>query len=365
MSTAAVVVDKATNPASSTSDGIENKIYDLIIVGGGLSGLLIASRISQSKDKTFLLLEANNILGGRLRNDGFGDDIDMGGAWIWPRSNPLMSTLIKEEHLQVMNQPGDKSCVRICGGVVMLIHKLAEKIQANNIRLNVAVQSLMMMDSGDYIEIKSADGFVVKAKQVVITGPPKVISQNILFSPPLCSRKQIAMAASQTWMAGVTKVSLVYEIDGLSRDFTIGNMGLRNYDSESGCPAFQVYDACTENENIFALTFFVLATGTDDDKSLATQCGTQLREVVRGGTSIDFTNFSRFHVQRWPHEKYISEDREPSDINPHPDPTKALAESDWDGSLVFAGTESDIRFPGMMEGAVGSAFRAVSFICNQ
>ena len=39
--------------------------------------------------------------------------------------------------------------------------------------------------------------------------------------------------------------------------------------------------------------------------------------------------------------------------------TYVLAKTDWNGMLHFAGSESDLRSPGVMEGAVGAAWRVL------
>ena len=47
-------------------------IYDIIIIGGGISGLYSAYKLKQiSPDTTYLILEKNKILGGRYHNDIF------------------------------------------------------------------------------------------------------------------------------------------------------------------------------------------------------------------------------------------------------------------------------------------------------
>jgi monoamine oxidase len=66
-------------------------------------------------------------------------------------------------------------------------------------------------------------------------------------------------------------------------------------------------------------------------------------------------------VQRWPLEPFVSgQDTRPSQVHPHPHPVPALGTTAWEGKLLFAGTESDQESPGVMEGAVGAAKRALA-----
>jgi len=194
---------------------------------------------------------------------------------------------------------------------------------------------------------------------------------HVTFHPPLSNEKTKAMSQSATWMAGVTKVALVYNSPRFWQ-LEESNRGLR---SGRNAPAFQVYDSSPHGTStLSALTFFThvrLDAGTnssDDDETLARQCADQMcdsfsSEAWTGRVDPmlvqNIRSFDSFHIKRWPYEKYISEERNPEGINPHPKPNRALARSEWDGSLLFAGTETDLYSPGVMEGAVSSGLRVV------
>jgi monoamine oxidase len=182
------------------------------------------------------------------------------------------------------------------------------------------------------------------------------------FEPPLSAAKQQALSASHTWMAGVTKVSLVYPERFWDKD--VSNMGLP---SGTDGPAFQVYDASTKDGAVSALTFFALvppeSPAVKDDQLLGQQVASQMATIWkhyrRPELSEQARSFSSVHVQRWPLEKYISEDTKPTTIHPHPHSVRALSTSEWEGRLLFAGSETDQRSPGVMEGAVGAAMRVL------
>jgi monoamine oxidase len=339
------------------------KLLDVLIVGGGLSGMIIGQGV-QRMHADWKLLEARPSLGGRLANDDVFNQIDLGGAWIWPHQQPHMRDLAKSLGLHTFPQPDDPSSTRIEGGAVQFINKIAEELPIDLLQLNSPVTSCTLettVDSGKVVRVETAGKETFLARKVVFAVPPKLLSKHVTFDPPLSERKQAALKASQTWMAGVTKVALVYPSrfwDARSSNMGLGGLG----------PAFQVYDSSTRDNKVSALTFFALVPSSDssavtDDERLAKQVAEQMAEVweYRGRPlyAKQATNYTSHHVYRWPAESYISEDDKPVRINPHPSPVRALSEPEWDGVLQFAGSETDLGSPGVMEGAVGAAKRVL------
>ena len=348
---------------------LSSKLLDVIIIGGGLSGMVVAHEL-QKTPISWQLLEARTALGGRLANDNKGHNIDLGGAWIWPFQQPNMKRLTKELSIPTFPQPDDPMSTRIDGGAVLYINRLNNELPKECIKLDAPVTWCTLKTMKDVVAKgeESADSCSSNhpvvcvetsleetffARRVVFAVPPKLISKHITFHPPLSTAKQSAMNASQTWMAGVTKVALLYP----SRfwDENSSNMGFPD------TPAFQVYDSSAKDELVAALTFFAL-DNNDDDKSLADECAKQIQSVweyYRRPFSAKALKYTDYDVKRWPKETYISEDSNPRRINPHPEPVRELSTNEWDGALLFAGSESDRSSPGVMEGAVGAALRVV------
>jgi monoamine oxidase len=231
------------------------KLIDVLIIGGGLSGLMVAHEINRTLPlASWKLLEARSILGGRLANDDGGHRIDMGGAWIWPHHQPHMRRLTSTLNISTFPQPDDPTSTRIDGGAVQYIHVLANGLPQDHIMLGHSVTKCTLTTKSseqDYcetaatsdeplIKVETKDEMLM-ARRVVIAAPPKLVSKHIEFYPPLSIDKQRAMEASQTWMAGVTKVSLVYRRKFWSEDTS--NMGLPSHLG----PAFQVYDSSTRD----------------------------------------------------------------------------------------------------------------------
>ncbi len=101
---------------------------DILIIGGGLSGLYAAYLLSRQKI-SFALLEARSRIGGRvlsMEHDGYFSD--MGPSWYWPEINPifvqLVQTLGLEGYQQFENglgrfQYGDGSVMSVRGYATM------------------------------------------------------------------------------------------------------------------------------------------------------------------------------------------------------------------------------------------------------
>ncbi|KAG7369642.1 amine oxidase [Nitzschia inconspicua] len=407
-------------PSSSSVAPANQKILDLLIIGGGLSGIFVGHDYHHRHQRTatnpsissattatattantssWKLLEARSVLGGRLANDDKGNRIDLGGAWVWPHHQPNLRNLLPQlDNITTFPQPDDSSSTRIENGAVSLVETLAKNLPEENILLNTPVQKLTWVKShsekdttgSSYIQIETkattngTDGTdaatttqLWRAKQVVIAVPPRLIFKHIQFDPILSATKRQAMESSHTWMAGVTKIAVVYptafwnetrQQQQQQRHNIQTNMGLPSHLG----PAFQVYDASTRDGSVAAITFFALvkpgSSAANDDKELAKQVTQQLAQVWRY-LKVDedaiqslLHSFTDIHVKRWPLEEYISEDPEPHQIHPHPHPLHALSESEWNGQLLFAGSESDWQSPGVMEGAIGSALRVLQDI---
>mmetsp|Transcript_18496 Transcript_18496/g.39938 ORF Transcript_18496/g.39938 Transcript_18496/m.39938 type:complete len:395 (-) Transcript_18496:1431-2615(-) len=351
------------------------KLYDVVVVGGGLSGVMVghglekfASPSSSASPIDWKLLEATDRLGGRLRNENLDGHIDMGGAWIWPFSQPYIKSLVRKLNIPTFQQPDEPSSTRIDGGAVEIVSSLASGIpKETRLELNIPVTSCSLESNGaagneKVVRLNTSTNQSFFARRVVFAVPPRILHERVKFDPPLSKHKQQALSTSHTWMAGVTKVALVYP--KRFWDLEYSNMGLPQHTG----PAFQVYDSSTKDESVSALTFFALVKPSDQsavksDEVLAKKVAEQMANVWKYLRQPESANqafyYSSYHVQRWPLEKYISEDDKPLTIHPHPHPVRALSEPEWGGLLEFAGSETDRQSPGVMEGAVGAGNRVL------
>ncbi len=98
------------SPVQAPSSEYAAMAKEVLIVGGGLSGLYLAHRLKQS-DPSYrvTVLESRRRLGGRLESAqtsaGESDEVDevdevdafdLGGSWFWPSSQPLVDSLLAE-----------------------------------------------------------------------------------------------------------------------------------------------------------------------------------------------------------------------------------------------------------------------------
>jgi len=261
---------------------------------------------------------------------------------------------------------------------------------------------------------------VLARKCVVLTCAPRLLTELVTFDPPLPPDKWRAMEESRTWMAGVTKVALTFPERfwplRASNTGLPGQPAFQVYDS--GGSASETSPG--------SLTFFALAPppptpstpspppspppSPGEDVALAAACAQQLAAVwERAGLRSEAARLRRAFedldnsaataaaaavtgaklgallggrstrappppaaapaaelsvaVQRWPLEPFVAgRDTAPTAVHPHPHVVRALGAPAWGGRVLFAGTESDQESPGVMEGAVGAAKRALSLI---
>ena len=365
----------------TSTTSVHNQILDVVIVGGGLSGMTIAYELQQKyPSKCWQLHEANSILGGRLINDPDGMEIDMGGAWMFPNQT-LLQNLLNSLDIPTFPQPEFHERKRIVGGAVSIITKLREHLPEKNIYVNSPIISCKRTKSsiGDYsiVLLETSSGFQIRCKRVIFTIPPKLLlskNNTITFDPPLCSAKQDAIFKSGgTWMAGVTKVSLAYATRFWSIEEGSGGDSWRMLQYKRNAPAYQVYDGSSYNDRTYALTFFAVASLSDEgdnDETLAKQCAMQLvqewstldgcPETMRN----DVMDYKSYYVKRWSKEPYISDGavlKTVEELETLLTPISNLARNDWDGDMIlFAGAETDLAVPGLMEGAIGSSKRTMA-----
>ena len=344
---------------------------EIVIVGGGLSGLTLAYLLKKKKIPS-TILEASFRLGGRIDTvKGVLDTpLELGATWfsdIHTNLNDLMIELEMKKYPQFSNgislfqtksfEPPQKFYVpasespsyRIVGGTYTLINKLTEKIGAEKINLNTKVLSIKEKD--DKLIVVSQNGMTYKADKVILCIPPQLVSR-ITFSPKLPKSLKELLPTVQTWMEGSIKFVLEYEIS-FWREMNYSGMLY----SHTGIIR-EIYDHTNYEENKFGFTGFLNNDSSNYPVPLRKEL--VLRQLVElFGDQI--LNPVLYKDKIWVNE-FITEKKQliqhPHQNNGHP----LFQESYFNEKLFFAGTETATEFPGYMEGAIISAKKILNFL---
>ncbi|KAI3483520.1 hypothetical protein L1887_53558 [Cichorium endivia] len=258
---------------------------EVLIVGGGLSGLYLAHRLKQS-DPSYrvTVLESRRRLGGRLESAqtsaGESDEVDafdLGGSWFWPSSQPLVDSLLEELGMESFAQyeegdlliersqtrqaqrldprgAGMGDARRLRGGMRSLVEALADRVGRNNVVLGCKVTGLRLVDgngAGKRVQATSSGGQCLEADRVVLALPPRLAASNgIEFGPPLPTELGSSWAATATWMAPHAKYVAVYD-----RPFWREQKLSGNAHSTAG-PLGEIHDATNYDGSLGALFGF-------------------------------------------------------------------------------------------------------------
>ena len=120
-------------------------IYDYIIVGGGISGLFMAYKLSQT-DNDILLLESSNRLGGRLLTKvEKGVQFELGGARISSKHTKVLS-LLKEFELDkdLIKLPDDIS-YKIKGPRINFYSLIKELVEGSKLYTKKYLESVNLL----------------------------------------------------------------------------------------------------------------------------------------------------------------------------------------------------------------------------
>ncbi|KPD10457.1 NAD(P)/FAD-dependent oxidoreductase [Phaeobacter sp. 11ANDIMAR09] len=348
---------------------------NILIVGGGLSGLALADHLTRA-GTDFLLVEAQDNLGGRILTKVLsGGKFDLGPAWFWP-GQPRMAALARRFDIPVFPQhsTGDQmyqdqsgavqrargyasmqGSYRLAGGMGALIDALAGSMQAGHILTQARLETIRH-SPGKITALLDHGGasYTVEARQIMLAIPPRVIEETVNFEPALDAAQSQSLMNIPTWMAGQAKILAVYDEphwrnDGLSGDAT----------SHRG-PMVEIHDASPIEGGPYALFGFV---GYPADVRVA-QKDDMMEQALAQLTAIFGPKMAQprdLILQDWATIPEIArtQDRTPVGYHPNyglPSNLNSLAAR----GVQFCSTETARRFGGYLEGALEAAERAAS-----
>jgi len=361
------------------------------IIGGGLSGLLVAYRLAQ-KDIDFKLLEANSRFGGRilstLTNDLHKDKapqpaIDLGPSWFWPGQNKIAS-LIQELELgkfvysqassgasvveygdgTIQTSHGSASMAgshRLSGGMAHLINRLIEAIPSDALVTEAPVTKIKREDSSMVtVATVNKTPYEILSKHVVLAVPPRIVAKTITFDPSLPNDYVSKLTSVPTWMAGQAKFVAIYD-ESFWREKELSGDGL----SQIG-PLMEIHDASPESSGPYALFGFVGVPAAqrlnrDDDIKAAAieQLARMFGEQASRPVSV--------HFKDWAHDPFTAVDLDRDGPQMHASSSlKLIAVPEFD--VLWAGTETATglnQSNGYIEGAVEAGERAASLLMER
>jgi monoamine oxidase len=351
-----------------------NKNQNIIIIGGGLSGLTLAYTLSKQNIKS-IILEGSSRLGGRIQTQigNEGTPLELGATWFSDMHQNLLALL---EELGLKKYPqftkgkslfqtnsfeppqefyvpeSESPSFRIEGGTEALINALADKLDHQDIEINCKVNSISQKDQK--LIIKTTEGRTFNADKIILCLPPKLAYHSIKFSPQLPEHVTTILPKVQTWMAGSLKFAIEYKEPFWRKN---GHSGMLF--SHTG-PIIEMYDHTNYENNKFGFTGFLNSSFTSYEKSERRELVlSQLSKLI----SKEASNPIEYNDKVWSDEYVTTIDSvnlRPHQNNGHP----IFQNSYMDWKLYFCGTESSSQFPGYMEGAVISAHAVANKILS-
>lgn len=361
------------------------------IVGGGLSGLLVAYRLAQ-KEINFKLVEANERLGGRILSEHTVNSeseqasqpaIDLGPSWFWPGQKHI-SKLIHELELSefVFSQEGAGAAIieygdgsiekvnggasmegsyRLTGGIYHLIHKLVNSIPADALLTNRRVTQIVRTDTGLKTMVSTnEDVNEISSEHIVLSAPPRVVANTIEFTPGLSDDYLSILKAVPTWMAGQAKFVAVY-----NTPFWLQN-GLSGDGMSQRGPLAEIHDASPKSGGPYALFGFVGLPASQRSNHSSEIQSAAVAQLVRMFGEEAAQPVST-HFKDWAFDPLTATELDRDVPRTHASGGRDLVFlPEYD--VLWAGTETASNFNhsnGYLEGAVEAGERAATLVLEQ
>lgn len=349
------------------------KNSDILIIGGGLTGLTLCYLLQNSPWKT-TLIEGRERLGGRIYttpSDAHNPPIDMGATWWGPkhtRLKSLMETMdipffpqllgptaiyepISTSPFQRVTLPEeDQPSFRIAGGTSAIIGALSAALPAEQVHLGQRVTGIFETAEGLHVECPDGD---YHARLVVSTLPPYLLKSTVKIEPQPPEELNELMEQTHTWMGESIKFGLVYDRPFWRESHTSGTVF-----SNVG-PVTELYDHSNCEDDRYALKGFMSPSFyTLSETQRRTRILRQLRTYY--GDIVD--SYAAYREKVWARESLTFEPYKKA-VYPHQNNGNALYQKAWlREKLLLAGSETASAYPGYMEGAVQSAEWVAEYI---
>lgn len=363
----------------------------VVVVGGGLSGLYAAYLLQQQGLRDHVLLEAREMLGGRIRSvpapgelldatEDAAGRFDLGPSWFWPGYQRQLDLLVNELGLARFEQfeAGDMvverslhalpvrmrgyasapPAMRLVGGMAALTNALQHRLDPARIFTGHTVRTLRATDTQVELESVDASGRAAtwRAAHVLLALPPRLVEARIAFAPALPDALSRQWRATPTWMAPHAKYLAIYDTPFWREQGLSG-------EARSACgPLGEIHDASIPGGSAGLFGFFgVPAMAREDvpEAELQAACRAQLVRLFGPKAALPAMEW----VQDWAQEPCTATTADLHAAGHHAEaPPPAAATGAWCGRLTGIASEWSPQFPGYVAGAVEAASRAVQVL---
>lgn len=344
---------------------------EVLIVGGGLSGLTAAWQLSKL-GIPYRIVEARPRMGGRILSlTKHGTDYDLGPSWIW-QGQPHVAELLNELGLSKFSQPVEGTtlyqlqsgqiqphqglspmagALRIQGGSAALTNALSNSLMSNNnLYPEHVVTKIMTTNHGVQLQINNGDKtFEWQAKAAALAIPPRLAAK-LNYSPGLPNPLKQALQKLPTWMAAHAKVVTLFD-----KPFW-KEQGLSGTALSQVGPLVEIHDASPNDGGPYALFGFVgypaNARSQIGEAELVNKVKQQLVSIF--GSAAD--NPIDVVIQDWSTEPFTADEEDLNAPAGHPEYGLAMqAQNEWADRLYFISTETNQDHGGLIEGAIDRA----------